>query len=140
MWAEPPLMCSHLYTTSISTLLSIFPPVQINSTEFHFTLTSLQEYHILQAMQTLHYRSKEQNKNTCLAACSGLLNKPHPIYQPEHREIRSVWAVKREREIENGLDLFCLKAPVHGSRKKYAAIPCSNVFNNIKCFVPKHIS
>ncbi len=30
-----------------------------NSTEFHFTLTSLQEYHILQAMQTLHTQRAE---------------------------------------------------------------------------------
>lgn len=86
------------------------------SKEIHFTLTSLPEYHILKAMQTLHYLSEEQKKNTCLAACSGLLNKPHPTYQPKHREIMSVCASEWER----GKEREWTGLLVHESSKTFA--------------------
>lgn len=64
MQTEPPSKYSFIHNPSLIPCVHI-PPVQMNSPEHHFSLTSLPEYHILQAMC---YLSKEQK--THLSVCS----------------------------------------------------------------------
>lgn len=122
------ITCQDVYTVHINTLWMCTTPVTAFVTFFSLRQSiinglSIRTTSISSLMSTLqssisvlpHYQSitfcsqskhcftcPKSRKHTCLAACSGLLTKPHPTYRPELKVCSSGW----EREMQVFTQVF----------------------------------